>query len=78
MTDPDPDTVWIRIVTLVRRALAEVCTVAMLLVQCCEYNFRCVQALQLQKEVELRRKELEYRFTAHAADAIDAVQRRKK
>jgi len=35
-------------------------------------------ALQLQKEVELRRKELEYRFTAHAADAIDAVQHRKK
>lgn len=35
-------------------------------------------ALQLQKEVELRRKELEYRFTAHAADAIDAAQRRKK
>jgi len=39
----------------------------------------CLQALQLQKEVELRRKELEYRFTAHAADAIDAAaQRRKK
>jgi len=37
-----------------------------------------VQALQLQKEVELRRKELEYRFTAHAADAIDAAPRRKK
>jgi len=36
------------------------------------------QALQLQKEVELRRKELEYRFTAHAADAIDALHRRKK
>ena len=38
----------------------------------------CLQALQLQKEVELRRKELEYRFTAHAVDAIDAVYRRKK
>jgi len=36
-----------------------------------------VQALQLQKEVELRRKELEYRFTAHAADAIDAANYRK-
>jgi len=38
----------------------------------------CVQALQLQKEVELRRKELEYRFTAHAADAIDAIRSQKK
>jgi len=42
------------------------------------YVVGCVQALQLQKEVELRRKELEYRFTAHAADAIDAIRSQKK
>jgi len=37
-----------------------------------------MQALQLQKEVELRRKELEYRFTAHAADAIDVIRSQKQ